>query len=814
MTGREPSVSPGPRGKLRALRDWLIGADIVAGGPSAQPGGAAGPEMPRRIGRYPILRRLGQGGMGVVYAAHDERLGRTLAVKTLRGLSDESARKRFWREARAAASVNHPNVCTLYEVGEEDGIPFIAMELLEGEALSERLARGPMPVAEAALACLSVLAALKALHERSIVHRDLKPSNIFLTPQGLKLLDFGLARPVDLVADSLGSLASASRITQTGAILGTPRYMAPEQVHGDAIEPGTDLFATGAILFEMLAGRPAFSGRTAVEVLHATLYEQPPALSGGAAAAALDRVVRRALAKSPRHRYPTAESMADEVRAAVELGGSEVTAVARALTRLVVLPFRSLRPDPDTEFLAFSLPDAISTSLSGLGSLVVRSSAAAARFGGESPDLQMIAAEADVDHVVTGMLLRAGDQLRVTTQLVEAPSGTLVASHTAQSALGDLFALQDDLARRLTEALTLPFVIRNGTGDVPENARAYEFYLRGKEVSRRYDQFPVARDLYLRCLDLDPHFAPAWAQLGRCYRLVGKYQFAETRPNYLRAEQAFQRALELSPELSVAHKFYAHLEAELGRAPAAMARLLARAQAQRNDPEIFAGLVYTCRYSGLFDASFAAHREARRLDPHIPTSLPFTLLWMGDHDRLAEEGGKARELEPRLLSLVWRGHRAEARAVLERFEEGTLGPELNGMLSSLRAYVEGRVSASSRSSARDEAVQGLATTLGQADDPEALFTFGCWMAHLGEREQAMDALSRAVHGGFYAATTLAEEPAFDAFRTDPRFLELQRHAEDGRAAALSVFRDAGGERLLGLEAQRRTSRCRGVTAQP
>jgi serine/threonine protein kinase/tetratricopeptide (TPR) repeat protein len=799
MTGRERSFRPAPRGKLRALRDWLIGADAVASGPSAQPGGTAGPEIPRRIGRYPILRKLGQGGMGVVYAAHDDRLGRTLAVKTLRGLSDESARKRFWREARAAASVNHPNVCTLYEVGEEDGIPFIAMELLEGEALSERLARGPMPVAEAADVCLSVLAALAVLHEGGVVHRDLKPSNVFLTTHGVKLLDFGLARPVVRLSDSLDSLPSESDITQTGAIVGTPHYMAPEQVLGETIEPRTDLFATGAILFEMLAGRRAFAGRTAIEVLHATLYEEPPALSGSGAVAALDRVVRRALAKAPKQRYPTAQSMAGEVRAALELGGSEVTAVARTLIRLVVLPFRSLRPDPDTEFLAFSLPDAISTSLSGLGSLVVRSSAAAARFGGESPDLQVIAAEADVDHVVTGMLLRAGDQLRVTTQLVEAPSGTLVASHTAQSALGDLFALQDDLARRLTEALTLPFGGRNVPGDVPGSALAYEFYLRGKEVSRRYDQFPVARDLYLRCLELDPRFAPAWAQLGRCYRLIGKYQFAETRPNYLRAEQAFQRALELNPELSVAHKFYAHLEAELGRAPQAMARLLGRAQAQRNDAEIFAGLVYTCRYSGLFDASVAAHREARRLDPHIPTSLPFTLLWMGDHDRLAEEGGKARELEPRLLSLAWRGRRSEARAVLDCFK-GTLGPELNGMLSSLRAYVEGRVSASSRSSrARDEAVQGLATTLGQADDPEALFTFGCWMAHLGERERALDALSRAVHGGFYAASTLAGEPAFEGFRSDPRFLELQRQAEEGRAAALEVFLDAAGERLLGLE---------------
>jgi serine/threonine protein kinase len=201
-------------------------------------------------------------------------------------------------------------------------------------------------------------------------------------------------------------------LTQTGVALGTPRYMAPEQATGEPVDARCDLFAAGAILFEMLAGRPAFGGRTVIEVLHATLHEQPPALTGSPAVAAVDRVIRRALAKRPADRPFSAEAMAEELRA-VRGGGSDQTpALAHTLTRLVVLPFRVLRPDPETDFLAFSLPDAIATSLSGINSLIVRSSATAARFAGDTPDLKVLAAEADVDRVVMGTLVRAGDQLR------------------------------------------------------------------------------------------------------------------------------------------------------------------------------------------------------------------------------------------------------------------------------------------------------------------------------------------------------------------------------------------------------------------
>src|SRR2546428_7675343 len=237
--------------------------------------------------------------------------------------------------------------------------------------------------------------------------------------------------------------------------------------------------------------------------MHATSGDQPAGCPGSRAVADGDGVIRRALAKRPGERPASADAMAEELRAVRGVEGDDTPTLARALTRLVVLPFRVLRPDPETDFLAFSLPDAIATSLSGIGSLIVRSSAMAARFAGDAPDLKTLAAEADVDRVVTGTLLRSGDQLRAAAQLVEAPGGTLLTSHTVQASLGDLFRMQDDIARLVVEALSLPLAghTASSTPDAPPNARAYELYLRANELARTYDGVAQARDLYQRCLE-------------------------------------------------------------------------------------------------------------------------------------------------------------------------------------------------------------------------------------------------------------------------------------------------------------------------
>ena len=776
---------------FRGLYQWLTGA--ASARPSADvPSSGHGEIGPSRIGRYAIERKLGEGGMGIVYAARDDRLERTIAIKTLTAPRDDpTAHQRLWREARAAASVNHPNVCQIYEVGEDGGRLFIAMELLEGEALSERLRRGPLSTSEAVPIGLGILAALAALHARGIVHRDLKPSNVFLTAHGVKLLDFGLARP-----ELGGALDVTAGLTRTGVMVGTPRYMAPEQVAGDAVDVRTDLFAAGAILFEMLAGRPAFSGRTVLEVLHATQYEQPPALTGSPAIAAVDRLIRRAMAKRPGERPASADAMAEELRAISGVQSGSSPALAHAFTRLVVLPFRILRPDPETDFLAFSLPDAIATSLSANGSLIVRSSVVAARFGADAPDLKVLAAEADVDRVIMGTILRAGDQLRATAQLVEAPGGTLLSAHTVQSSLGDLFGLQDDIARRVSEVLAVPLSGSTSppTPDAPQDPRAYELYLRANELARTYEGLPRARDLYLRCLDLDPRFAPAWAQLGRCHRVIGKY-IEEVPDSEVQAEEAFRRALALNPRLSLAHKFYANLEADIGQAQAAVVRLVGEAARHGNDPELFAGLVHACRYCGLNEESLAAHAEARRLDPNVPTSFEQTLLMAGQVDRLtsaefprviagADDG-------IRVIGLGLAGRRDEARALLIQMRETSRIPLFRTWMEYLTAWLE------CRPGDMVEEVAALGA-LKIEDDPEAIFQIGWLLCDVGEYAAGLAHLQRAVRKGYFVAATLSESRQFDALRSTPAFAALLGEAEAGRARARAAFRDAGGDRLMGL----------------
>ena len=748
--------------------------------------------IPSRIGAYTVERKLGEGGMGIVYAARDERLQRTVALKTLSAMgNDPAAHQRMWREARAAASVNHPNVCQIYEIGEDEGTLFIVMELLEGQVLSDRLTSGPLISAEAIPICLGILAALSALHGRGIVHRDLKPSNVFLTRHGVKLLDFGLARP-----QFDASFDPTIELTRPGVVMGTPRYMSPEQISGDTIDTRSDLFAAGAILFEMLAGRPPFGGRTFVEILHATRYEQPPALTGSPAIAALDRVVRRALAKRPADRPASAETMADELRDVQSAGDDRTPAFARALTRLVVLPFRVLRPDPETDFLAFSLPDAISTSLAGHGSIVLRSSAVAARFAGEAPDLKRLATEADVDVVVMGTLLRSGDQLRAAAQLVEAPGGTLLTSHTVQSSLGDLFHLQDDIARRVADALASPLTggpISPASGVAPD-ARAYELYLRANELARTYNGLINARALYQSCLELDSRFAPAWAHLGRCHRVIGKY-IDGSSDSEVRAEDAFRRALALAPRLTIAHKFFANLEADMGRAQDALVRLLGEAERHGNDPELFAGLVHACRYCGLLEQSVAAHSEARRLDPNVPTGIEQTLLMTGDIDRLLA-------IEPprfvagaddgiRVIGLGLAGRRDEARQKLVQMRQVSRIPAFESWIEYLMSWVD----------RRREGMDGLMSAfrhLKIQEDPEAVFQEGWLLCDLGDYETGLGFLRRAIDKSYWAVVTLTNSRQFDGVRDHPEFEKLLAQAKQGRERALRAYRDAGGERMLGV----------------
>ena len=766
-----------------------------------------------RLGPYEIQSQLGAGGMGEVYRATDTRLGRTVAIKVLpeRLTGDSEHRERLEREARAASSLNHPNICTLYDIGTStpvraepvdpspgEPVLFLVMEYLEGETLETRLAREPLPLSETVEHGLVLLSTLDAVHRQGLVHRDLKPSNVFLTPHGLKVLDFGLARPVVPETD-----ATRLELTPPGTIVGTPRYMAPEALKGRAVDGRADLFAVGALLYEMVSGKPAFSGDSAFEIGHAVMHEQPPMLTGSAAIAALDRVIHRALVKRQDERYQDAPAMARDLGAVLVASGAGAVVAVQQVPRLIVLPFRMLRPEPDAEFLAFSLPDAIATSLSGLPSLVVRSTLAGGRFAADrsQPELKALAGQAEVDLVLLGSLLRGGDQLQVNAQLVEAPSGTIIWSERSQVAWDNIFQVQEELTKRIVDSLAVPLSAaeQQQVGrDVPASARAYEHYLRANQLVNQPSEWKVARDLYRQVVEEDANSAPAWARLGRVERVIAKYlsqNASEIDAGYSAAERAFQRALALNPDLTLAHNYYTHQELDQGRARESIVRLLERVRRSRGDAELFAGLVQVCRYCGLIDASLAAHDRAKRLDPQISTSAVWTMMQIARHEEaiVLADGADPSDVNvkgARIECLVRLGRQSDAR----RFLDGIDSRQLIGYAGCLFAFMRTVVDHQADPGASSD----LAERTALIKDPEMHYLAAGYYSYLGDGTRALQFLRLAVDGGFCSIPAMAANRWFDPLRADPEFGRLLQLADEKHRAAVAAFTEAKGERLLGL----------------
>ena len=750
------------------------------------------------IGRYRVVRRLGRGGMGVVYVARDDRLDRDVALKMIAGLADETARMRFWREARAAASVSHPNICQVFEVDESGDSIFLTMELLEGEGLDRRLLHGALGARDAVTIANQMLSALESIHARGLVHRDIKPSNVFITPHGAKLLDFGLARP-SVAAESAAT--AAAPVTEAGMIVGTPHYMAPEQVKGTALDARADLYSVGAVIFQMLAGRPPFTGSGA-EVLFAALQENPPAMQGPPEVVALDRVIRRAMRKDARERYPSAAEMSADLLA-ISLSGAQSGSPVpvRALTRIVVPPLRMARTDPDVSYLSFGLAEAVSGSLAGIGSIVVRAPAVAAKWADDGADLRQLAAAADVDLVVSGTLLRSGEQLRVTVQLIDASSATMVGATNVKGSMADVFALEDAVTSAAMALLTphlTPGQARDARPrrEIPANPRAFDLFLRGMEASRTLTGTGNARELFQQAVGEDPKFAPAWAALARSHRVWGKYY--DDRENSTRlAEEAFKRALELSPDLPLAHRYYTHFESEHGHAANAIVRLVKHATTNRQDAQLFAGLVHACRYAGLFDASVAAHDEAMRLDPTVATGVEYTIAQLpGGVDKAmhlaARHPGKLDGIFPAMAA----GSPAQARTIRELVDFSLVPPAYRRSFDAINAFAGGDV---------DETIHAIDRAIAAHVDPEALFLFGLMLVRIGVSDHGLETIATAVRSGYTPLTTLRTNEGFDGVRERADFKQLEAEAWQRARAAEQLFEAAGGPELLGMPAATRLS---------
>ena len=559
-----------------------------------------------QLGSYRILSLLGAGGMGEVYRAHDAKLGRDVALKVLpRELADEPERRtRLLREARAAASLNHPNICTIYEVGEADGHVYIAMEVVEGQPLSRRLAARPLPSEEVLRYGLQLTDALAHAHDRGVVHRDLKSANVMATPEGrIKVLDFGLATRVS--GEALAEVTTRSRtsLTQPGAILGTLPYMAPEQLRAQPADARSDVWALGVVLYEMAAGARPFQGHTGFELSSAIFHEAPPPLPSQVPAP-LQAVTARCLEKEPARRY----QRASEVRAALEMVGSHANARAtpgrrsvRHPARLIaaaslamalglagaavwlngaairqrlfggpgaqirsiaVLPLENRSGDPKQDYFVEGMHEALINDLARIGLHKVIAKPSADTFKGTKKPLRDIGRELGVEGLVTGSVMRVGDRVQVTAQLVSADSGVVLWANRYERNAGDVLSLQNELvgaiAQGVRATLSAEQTERLATAR-PIDPGAHDAYLKARSLfgsftnsaDTKYLDAAIAQ--FEQAIQMNPTYAPSYAGLSRAYETASEGSWRSPKDAFPKARAAALKAVELDEQLPAAH---------------------------------------------------------------------------------------------------------------------------------------------------------------------------------------------------------------------------------------------------------------------
>jgi TolB-like protein len=763
-----------------------------------------------RIGPYEIVAPLGKGGMGVVYRARDPRLSREVAIKVLPQESAASADRlrRFEQEAHAVAALNHPNVLAIYDVGVHDGVPYLVCELLRGRTLRQRLAEGPLPVAEAMELARQTAAGLEAAHRAGVVHRDLKPENLLVTDDGrVKILDFGLAK---LHADVAAS-SEALTESRPGHVLGTVGYMAPEQVLGKPVDARADVFAAGCVLYEMLSSRAPFARDTPIATLRA-ITDDPADLRSLPVSAR--GIVSRCLAKRPEGRFPSgcelAAALAQVGRdsshpgnaghprwlgarpafviallavlaAAVLLGPfrrsqRSTTTAAGGSISLAVLPFDTLGGE-DKAYLSDGITEVLTTDLSRASGVMVVASSAAFRTSRHAPDPRAAARELGVTRVVTGSVQHTGDRVRVSARLVDGSNGASLWADRFDYDARDVFALQDSVSRRIADALRVELratasPVRSGSAVDPA---AYDLYLRGLHARRNHLQdLGPAIALLEQAVAKAPDFAPAYAALGSAW--AQQFFYEDAKPESERkAEAAIDRALALDPTLADAYASRGQLRWTLQNgfpheeAVTDLRRAIALDPSSEHAHREL-GKIYV--HVGLLERSIEENDAALRLDPG-DTNAAIRIIRARLYARQCAQAFAAAERLPtyredRALALACLGRLPEALALMEAPAPDNPNDHESGVLPLLLALA-GR---------RQQAEAGLAQLRSSAANEIGLshlhhrqYTIGSTYAVLGQGDRAMIWLQKAADEGL---------PCYPLFSRDPNLASLQQR-QDFRA---------------------------------
>jgi serine/threonine-protein kinase len=749
--------------------------------------------------------------MGEVWRARDTRLDREVAIKVLPQdmSSSEEMRHRFEREARAIAQVSHPHICELHDIGREGEIEFLVMELLEGETLAERLAKGALPLDLTLRFGAEIASALDAAHGKGIVHRDLKPGNVMVTASGVKLLDFGLARVLgqDRPVELTSAPTAAKDVTREGSILGTLAYMAPEQLEGKPADERADIFALGAVLYEMATGRKAFTGTSQASLISAILTSEPPAVSSvqGASPPALDRLVRVCLAKEPAGRWKSAHDIglqlreitedaltahresSDDAREFASWTASSVAARApepgpeRSIRSLVVLPFENRSGDPAQEFFSDGMTDALIADLAQIAALRVISRTSAMRFKGTHPALSQIARELRVDGVIEGSALRVGDRVRITVQLVDAASDRSVWAKSYERGLSDILALQSEVARAIADEIRIQVTPEERARLRPKgavNPAAHVAYLQGSFLWNRFTGDSVKQAIlrFEEALSFDPNYAVAYAGLADSYIMLANHHILPPREGYSLGRQAANRGLSLDDSLAELHTSLGWIHRLFDWDwPAAERECLQTVEL--NPGYAFGRGRYALLLSGLgrHEEAIAEAQRALELDPLnllIHTVVGDTLFYARRFDRSVTSYRKCLELDPTFgaahtdlaRSLEHVGRADEA---VEEFLRGVSGPDGQPQPSTGLAILYARAGRQGDARTTMEAVMALAQK--QFVSPYGIASY---YAVTGDNDRALDWLERAYAERDGTLVWLKVHPRLDGLRGESRFRGL------------------------------------------
>ena len=768
----------------------LGGTRSVHGGPglSIAPG--------QQLSHYRLVEKIGDGGMGVVWRAHDTRLNREVALKLLRSdmESDPHRMARLDREARAVASLNHPNIVTIHSIEDVGDRHFLVMELVRGKTLDKALPPGGLPLDRFLDLALTMTDAIRAAHERGVVHRDLKPKNIMIGEDGrLCVLDFGMAKSPKPLVDSDGDDATTT-IISGDRLEGTMAYMAPEQVKSEMLDARCDLFTLGVIFYEMLTGRRPFGGKTAAELIAAILRDKPRPVTEVRPdlPRQIDRILRHTMEKDRERRYQTAADLHRDLRRLVdqvERGEAPAPDVGEAVVAprvrsLAVLPLADLSGQPDQAYFADGMTDMLINKLARIGALKVISRTSVMQYKDARKSLAEMAREMDVDALVEGSVLRSGNRVRITVQLIDTERDTLIWAEKYEYDLGDLMELQSRAARTIAERIQVELTPQEQeqlTQVRPVDPAVHEACLKGRHFwyQRTTESVRKGLEYFEEAVRLDPTHAPAHAGIAdSCIVDGGRYLGISPKNAYTRARAAAERAVELDDDLAEAHTSLAAVMTDYDWDWKGADREYSRA-IELNPNYVTAHSWYAEQLSrmGRHDEAVAEARLARELDPLSLASsmiVAWILYFARRYDEALEQGRQTLELDPNYAT-VYRimGWSYEETGDYEAaIESHRRAAELTGHSPNFKGQLGRAYALAGKQSEAREILDELLKTAEQSYISS--LDIAVIHAALGEEDRAFEWLEKAFQERADHLPYLKVNPRLDQLRDDPRFEDLLR----------------------------------------